>query len=73
MSRLQRQQNIDGLINALETISKSQCFLSENEVSLLSDAIAKLNDLRRKKGLTNKHYQLEVAGIVDLINQFLIM
>lgn len=72
MSRLQRQQNIDGLINALETISKSQCSLSENEVSLLSDAIAKLKDLR-KKGLTNKHYQLEVAGIVDLINQFLIV
>lgn len=73
MSRLQRQKNIDGLIGALETISKSQCSLSENKVSLLSDAIAKLNDLRRKKGLTNKHYRLEVAGIVDLINQFLIV
>ena len=73
MSRLQRQKNIDGLISALETISKSQCSLSENKVSLLSDAIAKLNDLRRKKGLTNKHYRLEVASIVDLINQFLIV
>lgn len=73
MSRLQRQKNIDGLINTLETISKNQCSLSENEVSLLSDAIAKLNDLRRKKGLTNKHYQLEIADIVDLINQFLVM
>ena len=73
MSRLQRQKNIDGLIGALETISKSQCSLSENKVSLLSDAIAKLNDLRRKKGLTNKHYRLEVASIVDLINQFLIV
>lgn len=73
MSRLKRQQSIDGLINALETISKSQCSLSENEVSLLSDAIAKLNDLRRKKGLTNKHYQLEIADIVNLINQFLVM
>ncbi|MFK8275981.1 hypothetical protein ACI76Y_09940 [Capnocytophaga cynodegmi] len=73
MSRLKRQQSIDGLINALETISKSQCSLSENEVSLLSDAIAKLNDLRRKKGLTNKHYQLEIADVVNLINQFLVM
>ena len=44
MSRLKRQQNIDGLISALETISKSQCSLSENEVSLLSNAIAKRTD-----------------------------
>jgi hypothetical protein len=73
MSRLKRQRNIDGLINVLETISKSQCSLSEYEISLLNDAIAKLNELRRKKGLTNKHYQLEVAGIVNLVNQFLIM
>ena len=73
MSRLKRQRNIDGLINVLETISKSQCSLSEYEISLLNNAIAKLNELRRKKGLTNKHYQLEVAGIVDLVNQFLIM
>lgn len=73
MSRLKRQRNIDGLINVLETISKSQCSLSEYEISLLNDAIAKLNELRRKKGLTNKHYQLEIVGIVDLVNQFLIM
>ena len=72
MSRLKRQRNIDGLINVLETISKSQCSLSEYEISLLNNAIAKLNELRRKKGLTNKHYQLEVAGIVDLIIQFLL-
>ena len=72
MSRLKRQRNIDGLINVLETISKSQCSLSEYEISLLNDAIAKLNELRRKKGLTNKHYQLEIVGIVDLIIQFLL-
>ena len=72
MSRLKRQRNIDGLINVLETISKSQCSLSEYEISLLNNAIAKLNELRRKKGLTNKHYQLEVAGIVDLIIKFLL-
>lgn len=71
MSRLKRQQSIDGLINVLETISKSQCSLSEYEISLLSNAIAKLNELKRKKGLTNKHYQIEIADIMDLINQFL--
>ena len=73
MSRLKRQQSINGLISVLETIPKNQCSLSEYEISLLNDAIAKLNELRRKKGLTNKHYQLEVAGIVNLVNQFLIM
>ena len=72
MSRLKRQQSINGLISVLDTIPKNQCSLSEYEISLLNDAIEKLNELRRKKGLTNKHYQLEIVGIVDLIIQFLL-
>ncbi len=72
MSRVQRIQNIDGLRETLQTILKSQCSLSESDVNLLNEAVAKLNRLRTKKGLTDKHYQMEVADIVELIIKFLI-
>jgi hypothetical protein len=71
MSRIKRLQNIDGMLNAL-TIAKNQCSLSENDVNLLNDAIAKLNRLRIKKGLTDKQYKAEIAEIVDLLIKFLI-
>lgn len=72
MSRKKRIQNIDGLIETLQIILKSQCSLSESDVNLLNDAVAKLNRLRTKKGLTDKHYQREIADIVELITKFLI-
>jgi hypothetical protein len=72
MSRIKRVQNIDGLIQSIQTITKGQCSLSESDVNLLNDAIAKLNVLRKKKGLTDKHYQLEISEIVDLLIKFLI-
>lgn len=72
MSRIKRVQNIDGLIQSIQTIAKGQCSLSESDVNLLNDAIAKLNGLRKKKGLTDKHYQLEISEIVDLLIKFLI-
>lgn len=71
MSRLKRLQSIDGLIKSLQTILKNQCSLSEIDVNLLNDAIAKLNKLKAKKGLTDKHFQMEVADIIELINKFL--
>lgn len=72
MSRKKRLQNVDGLQNVLVTIATNQCSLSENDVKLLNDAIAKLNRLRIKKGLTDKHYKSEISDIVDLIIKFLI-
>ncbi|MGV8092270.1 MAG: hypothetical protein AB2L24_10450 [Mangrovibacterium sp.] len=72
MSRKKRIQNIDGLIETLQIILKSQCSLSESDVNLLNNAVAKLNRLRTKKGLTDKHYQMEIADIVELITEFLI-
>lgn len=72
MGRLKRIQSIDGLKETLQIILKSQCSLSESDVNLLNDAVAKLNKLRTKKGLTDKHYQMEIADIVELITEFLI-
>lgn len=69
MSRKTRLQNIDGLLNAL-TIATNQCSLSENDVNLLNDAVAKLNRLRIKKGLTDKQYKSEVSDIVVLLIRF---
>jgi hypothetical protein len=71
MSRVKRLQNIDGLLNALTTAT-NQCSLSENDVNLLNDAIAKLNRLRIKKGLTDKQYKSEVSDIIALLIKFLI-
>lgn len=72
MSRLKRLQNIDGLKISLQTILQNQCSLSESDVNLLNNAVAKLNRLRTKKGLTDKQYQTEIADIIDLIIKFLI-
>lgn len=69
MSRKTRLQNIDGLLNAL-TIAMNQCSLSENDVNLLNDAVAKLNRLRTKKGLTDKQYKSDVSDIVVLLIRF---
>jgi len=71
MSRLKRLRNINGLIEILQTIIKNQCSLSEIELNLLNEAIAKLNRLKSKKGLTDKHYQIEISDIVELIVDFL--
>lgn len=71
MSRLKRLQNVDGLLHAL-TIAMNQCSLSENDVNLLNDTIAKLNRLRIKKGLTDKQYKSEVSDIIALLIKFLI-
>lgn len=72
MSRLKRQQNIDGLTNALQTIQQNQRSLSENDLNLIEKAIEKLQKLRKKKGLTDKHYEMEISDIVSLLNNFLI-
>lgn len=71
MSRLKRLQNINGLTETLQSIAKSQCSLSEMDVNLLNNAIAKLHKLKTKKGLTDKHYQFDIADIVELILKFL--
>ncbi len=73
MSRLKRLKNIDGLINILQSIAKNQCSLSETDVILLNDAIAKLYKLRTKKGLTDKQFKLEITDVVGLITKFLIL
>lgn len=71
MSRQKRLRNINGLNEILETIIKNQCSLSAIELNLLNEALAKLNKLKSKKGLTNKQYMVEISDIINLITLFL--
>ena len=60
MSRLKRLKSIDDLIENLQAIiTMNQCSLSENELNLLNEVIAKLLILRKKKGLTDSITRLK--------------
>ena len=71
MSRLKRNRNIDSFILCIETIiTKSQCSLSAEDLIVLNEAIAKLQSLKSKKGLTDKHLKQQMVKIVELICKF---
>jgi len=72
MSRLKRNQNMDVLIASIETIKKNQCSLSVEDLNVLNEVISKLQFLKKKKGLTDKHLQQHIVEIVELINKFFI-
>ena len=72
MSRLKRNQNMDVLIASIKTIKKNQCSLSVEDLNVLNEVIAKLQFLKKKKGLTDKHLQQHVVEIVELFNKFFI-
>jgi len=61
---------MDGLVAIIETIKKSQCSLSVEDLNVLNEVISKLQFLKRKKGLTDKHLQQHVVEIIELINKF---
>lgn len=70
MSRLKQSQNIDSLINNVQTIIKSQCSLSEQDVKILNEALSKLQNLKKKKGRTNEQVLMEVVKVVELLTKF---
>lgn len=63
---------MDGLISSIETIKKNQCSLSVEDLNVLNEVVSKLQFLKKKKGLTDKHIQQHVVEIVELINKFFI-
>jgi len=63
---------MDALIATFENIIiENQCSLLEEDLTVLTAAFAKLQMLKSKKGLTDKHLKQEVTKIFELINQFL--
>lgn len=70
MSRLKQFRNIDRLIKSLQTVIKNQCSLSEHDLMVISDAILKLEELKKKKGKTNEQILNEVVQVVELISKY---
>ncbi|RIV50174.1 hypothetical protein D2V93_10325 [Flagellimonas taeanensis] len=70
MSRLKQNRNIDSLIQSIETIRKSQCSLSEEDLNVLNEAFEILTVLKRKKGRTNEQVLTEIVKVVELLSKF---
>ena len=70
MSRCKQIRNIDSLIQGIETIRKSQCSLSEEDLNVLDEALEMLLVLKGKKGKTNEHILTEVVKIIQLLSKF---
>jgi hypothetical protein len=72
MSRLKQNQNIDNLIQGIRFITESQCPLSEQDKSVLNEALERLQFLKRKKGKTNQQVLEEIAKVVELLTKFFV-
>lgn len=70
MSRLKQNQNIDSLIQGINTITENRCSLSDKDVKILNEALNLLKNLKRKKGKTNEDILELVIRVVDLLSQF---
>jgi hypothetical protein len=70
MSRLKRNQNIDGLIQGIKTIAENRCSLSDEDEVILNEALDLLDSLRKKKGKTNEDILAIVVKVVCLLSSF---
>lgn len=72
MSRLKQNQNIDRAIQCVTSIIESQCSLSEQDLTILNEALTRLQFLKRKKGKTNEQIRIEIAKVVVLLTKFFV-
>jgi hypothetical protein len=70
MSRLKQNQNIDGLIQSINTIAENRCSLSDEDVRILNESLIILKNLKKKKGKTNENVLTLVVTVVDLLSCF---
>jgi hypothetical protein len=70
MSRLKQNRIIDNAIESIASITEGQCSLSETDVTVVNEALNKLQRLKRKKGKTNEQIQQEIAEAVSLLLEF---
>jgi hypothetical protein len=70
MSRLKQIRTINSLIQSIETITKSQCSLSDDDVKVFDEALMILQDLKRKKGRTNEQILVEIVKVVQTITKY---
>lgn len=72
MSRLKQNQNIDILIQSITAITKNQCSLSEQDKTVLDEALERLQKLKQKKGKTNQQILEEIAKMIELLTKFFV-
>ena len=70
MARKKQSQNIDSLIQSIDTITENRCSLSEEDLKILNEALTLLQNLKRKKGKTNKDILKVVVKVVELLSKF---
>ncbi len=70
MSRLKQNRIIDSAINSIASITENQCSLSETDLNVVTEALRRLQILRRKKGKTNEQIRKEIASVVLLLIEF---
>ena len=70
MSRLKQNQNIDSLIQGIETVIESRCSLSDKYLLILNEALNLLKNLKKKKGKTNEQILRTVVEVVVLLSKF---
>lgn len=70
MSRKRQNQNIDSLIQSINTIAENRCSLSDEDVRILNESLNLLENLKKKKGKTNENVLTLVVTVVDLLSCF---
>ncbi len=70
MSRLKQSQNIDRIIQCINSILEDRCSLSDSEHSSLNETIAQLQILKKKKGKTNKEIVNATIKVVELLSEY---
>jgi ElaB/YqjD/DUF883 family membrane-anchored ribosome-binding protein len=70
MSRLKQNQNIDSLIQGIETVIESRCSLSDKDLLILNEALNLLKNLKKKTGKTNEQILQTVVEVVVLLSKF---
>lgn len=70
MSRFKQDQNIDSLIQGINTIIENRCSLSGKDLLILNEALNLLKNLKKKKGKTNEQILQIVVEVVVLLSKF---
>ena len=70
MARVKQSQNIDSMIQSIETVIESRCSLSDKDLLILSEALNLLKSLKKKKGKTNEQILQVVVDVVVLLSKF---
>ena len=70
MARVKQSQNIDSMIQSIETVIENRCSLSDKDLLILSEALNLLKSLKKKKGKTNEQILQVVVDVVVLLSKF---